>query len=98
MDQTGDHRPTGSGWMIERNNQFRPPVRPVISDRQVRLPTGRFGDGAWTVLSQCRTYRYRSVRVWDPHRPRLGVVGHNWSATHEWRIDATVRRCMGFAR
>lgn len=84
--------------MIKHNNQFQPPIRPVMSDRQVRLSIGRFAGEAWAVLSQCRTYRYRLVRVWDSRKPRLGVVGHSWTATGEWRSDPTVRRCMGFAR
>jgi hypothetical protein len=84
--------------MIKRNNQFQQPVRPAMSDRQVCLPIGRFAGEAWAVLSLCRTYRYRLVRVWDSHKPRLGVVGHSWSTTNEWRSDATVRRCIGFAR
>jgi Protein of unknown function (DUF1643) len=84
--------------MTKRNNQFRQPVRPATSDRRVRLPIGRFAGKAWTVLSQCRTYRYRLVSVWDSRQPRLGVVGHSWSTANEWRSDATVRRCIGFAR
>jgi hypothetical protein len=85
--------------MIKRNNQFQQPATPALSNRHVRLPLGRRVAGeAWTVLSHCRTYRYRLVHVWDPHMPRLGVVGHSWSATKEWRSDRTVRRCIGFAR
>jgi hypothetical protein len=85
--------------MIKRNNPFQQPATPRLSDRHVRLPLGRrFTGEAWTVVSQCRTYRYRLVHVWDSHMPRLGVVGHSWSATNEWRSDATVRRCIGFAR
>jgi hypothetical protein len=85
--------------MIKRNNPFQQPATPGLSDRHVRLPLGRrFTGEAWTVVSQCRTYRYRLVHVWDSHMPRLGVVGHSWSATNEWRSDATVRRCIGFAR
>ena len=84
--------------MIKSNNQFQQPIRPAMSDRQVCLRIGRFAGQAWAVLSQCRTYRYRLVRVWDSHMPRLGVIGHSWSATNEWRSDATVRRCIGFAR
>jgi hypothetical protein len=84
--------------MIKPSNLFGQPVAPAMSDRRVRLPIGRLAGEAWAVLSQCRTYRYRVVRVWDSHMPRLGVVGHSWSATNEWRSDDTVRRCIGFAR
>lgn len=83
--------------MIKRNNQFQPPAGSAMSDRQARLSVGRFADEAWAVSSECRTYRYRLVRVWDSHTPRLGVVGHSWSSTNG-RSDPTVRRCIGFAR
>jgi hypothetical protein len=69
--------------MIKRNNKFRNHIRPTRS---------------WAVRSQCGTYRYRLVRVWDSRRPRLGVVGHCWSTTNEWVTDPTMRRCIGFAR
>lgn len=84
--------------MIKHNNEFQESIRPAMSDRLVRLPIGRLSGESWSVLSQCRSYRYRLVRVWDSHMPRLGVVGHSWSTTSEWRSDATVRRCLGFAR
>jgi hypothetical protein len=93
-----DRRPTGSTSMTKRSNQFRQSMRPATSDRRVRLHIGRFAGDAWAVISQCRTYRYRLVRVWDSHLPRLGVVGHSWSTTNGWRSDPTVRRCIGFAR
>lgn len=84
--------------MTKRNNQFRRPLTPALTSGEVRLPIGRFAGDAWAVLSQCRTYRYRFVRVWDSHQPRLGVVAHSWSTAHDWRSDATVHRCIGFAR
>jgi hypothetical protein len=71
---------------------------PSMSDRRVRLPVGHFVGEAWYVVSQCRAYRYRFVRMWDSRKPRLGVVGHSWSVASEWRTDATVRRCIEFAR
>jgi hypothetical protein len=84
--------------MIKHSNHFQQPTPPARSDRPTRLSVGHFAGEAWAVLSQCRTYRYRLVRVWDAHMPRLGVVGHSWSTTNERRSDATVRRCIGFAR
>ena len=36
-----------------------------MSDRRVRLPVGHFVGEAWYVVSQCRAYRYRFVRMWD---------------------------------
>ena len=81
-----------------RNDELGSRARPAMSDRQIRLPIGYFVGDAWAVLSQCRSYRYRVVRVWDSQKPRLGVVGHSWSVASEWRTDATVRRCVEFAR
>ena len=57
-----------------------------------------FAGEAWAVWSQCRTYRYRLVRVWDSQKPRLGVVGHSWFTPNHWRDEPTVRRCIRFAR
>jgi hypothetical protein len=84
--------------MTKPNSQFRQLRWPATSEQQVRLPIGRFAGEAWVVLSQCRRFRYRLVRVWDSHKPRLAVVGHSWCTTNEWRSDRTVRRCIGFAR
>jgi hypothetical protein len=84
--------------MLKRNNQFQQRIGSATSDRQVPLAVGHFAGDAWAVLSQCRIYRYRLVRVWDSQKPRLGVVGHSWSTTNEGRSDSTVRRCIGFAR
>lgn len=84
--------------MTKPHNQSWQPTMPT-SSRLVSLRLGRrFTGEAWAVLSQCRAYRYRLVRVWDSRKPRLGVVGHSWRTINEWRIDPTVRRCIGFAR
>jgi hypothetical protein len=94
-----DRIETGSGEQTAMRNVS--PLRrtcPSMSDRRVRLPVGHFVGEAWYVVSQCRAYRYRFVRMWDSRKPRLGVVGHSWSVGSEWRTDATVRRCIEFAR
>lgn len=53
---------------------------------------------SWAVFSPCRRWRYRLVRVWDCDKPRLAWVILNGSDADEHRTDATVRRCIGFAR
>src|ERR1700739_364427 len=53
---------------------------------------------SWAVFSPDRKWRYRMVRVWDSDKPRLGWVVLNGSGPDEHRTDATVRRCIGFAR
>ena len=35
--------------MFKRNNQFPQPIRPAMSDRQVRSPIGHFAGEAWAV-------------------------------------------------
>jgi hypothetical protein len=54
--------------------------------------------GSWAVFSPCRRWWYRLVRVWDSDKPRLAWVILNGSDADEHRTDATVRRCIGFAR
>ncbi|GFG76486.1 DUF1643 domain-containing protein [Mycobacterium botniense] len=53
---------------------------------------------SWAVFSPCHTWRYRLVRVWDSDKPRLAWVIRNGSEADERRSDATIRRCMSFAR
>jgi hypothetical protein len=53
---------------------------------------------SWAVFSPDRRWRYRLVRVWDSDKPRLGWVILNGSDADDHNTDATVRRCIGFAR
>lgn len=49
-------------------------------------------------ISDCKKYRYILTRVWDASLPPLVVVGLNPSTADETRDDATIRRCVSFAR
>lgn len=49
-------------------------------------------------LSPCRAYRYDLVRRWSDALPTLAFVGLNPSTADEEEDDATVRRCVAFAR
>lgn len=50
------------------------------------------------VLSECGTYRYRLSRTWDESlRPACWVL-LNPSTADATEDDATIRRCVGFAR
>lgn len=43
-------------------------------------------------------YRYRLERTWDAARPKLVFIMLNPSIASHLIDDATIRRCMGFAR
>lgn len=51
----------------------------------------------WAKLSADRQYRYVLGRRWAPG-PALAVIGHNPSTADEAEDDATIRRCVGFAK
>ncbi|AXQ68351.1 hypothetical protein HOT99_gp266 [Caulobacter phage CcrBL10] len=50
------------------------------------------------ILSQCETFRYMLMRVWDPSKPLLIFMMLNPSTATARLDDNTIRRCMGFAR
>ena len=50
------------------------------------------------MLSECRRYRYALWRVWEPAEPWVLFIGLNPSTADETSDDATIRRCMGFAK
>lgn len=45
-----------------------------------------------------RRYRYRLWRDWEPSRPRVVWIMLNPSTADETTLDATIRRCVGFAK
>jgi hypothetical protein len=58
-----------------------------------------FDDGreSGALLSPCRTYRYILWRQWAEGN-RVAFIGFNPSKADEQEDDATIRRCIGFAR
>jgi hypothetical protein len=68
----------------------------VALPQQLHRPNGC--RESWAVFSPDRRWRYRLVRVWESDKPRLAWVILNGSDADEHRSDATVRRCIGFAR
>lgn len=50
------------------------------------------------VLSECRRYRYRLWRCWGDGNHRVAFVGINPSTADEVDDDATIRKCVGFAK
>lgn len=50
------------------------------------------------VIDPTGTYRYRLLREWDETQPRACFCMLNPSTADAWRDDATIRRCLGFAR
>ena len=50
------------------------------------------------IISQCGTYRYLLQRFWDRRLETLNFVMLNPSTADASINDATIRRCLGFAR
>lgn len=57
-----------------------------------------FNDGKSAVLSPCRKYRYSLFRWWDKSKPYVMFIGLNPSTADETKDDATIRRCIQFAK
>ena len=51
-----------------------------------------------TILSANRRYRYALWRTWDHSLPIVMMVGLNSSTANETKDDATVTRCLNYAR
>lgn len=49
-------------------------------------------------FSECRTWRYRLWRVWEPDAPAFVTIGLNPSTADETQDDPTIRRCINFAK
>lgn len=49
-------------------------------------------------ISPCGQYRYTLGRQWDAERSNLGWIMLNPSTADATKDDATIRRCMSFAR
>ena len=50
------------------------------------------------LISQCGKYRYHLQRVWDKELPRVCYIMLNPSTADAEKDDATIRRCIGFAK
>lgn len=50
------------------------------------------------ILSPDRVYRYHLWRAWDDCRPVMAFIMMNPSTADETEDDATIKRCIGFAR
>ena len=51
-----------------------------------------------TIISPCKQYRYVLWRCWDEKLPTLNFVMQNPSTADVSQDDATIRRCLGFAK
>jgi len=50
------------------------------------------------VISPCGKYRYNLSRVWNPYLPRVVFIMLNPSTADATHDDATIRRCISYAR
>jgi hypothetical protein len=50
------------------------------------------------VISECRRYRYDLTRSWAHGAGRVAFVGLNPSTADRSKDDATLRKCVGFAK
>jgi hypothetical protein len=50
------------------------------------------------VISKCKQYRYLLKRVWDERLPEASFIMLNPSTADAYQDDATIRRCIGFAK
>ncbi|MGY0065169.1 DUF1643 domain-containing protein (plasmid) [Streptomyces sp. LZ34] len=53
---------------------------------------------ATAVMDKARAYRYLLTRIWDSSRPPMVWIMLNPSTADALEDDATIRRCIGFAR
>lgn len=56
------------------------------------------GISRWALISECTKFRYLLLRQWDESLPLLLFVMLNPSTADGRFDDATIRRCIGFAR
>lgn len=49
-------------------------------------------------LSKCGLYRYELYRIWDNKKPLVLFIMLNPSTADADKDDATIRRCIGFAK
>lgn len=77
-----------------------PDPDPVIAacpvGAEVDVEQGPWGLATAT-FDRTRRYRYRLSRVWDPRGLRVNFLMLNPSTADAFKLDPTVRRCIGFA-
>lgn len=70
----------------------------------IQKPTSYFDldvrgtDGSWAAFNGDHTRRYVLARVWDPESIPMIFAMCNASTADESRDDATIRKCVGFAK
>lgn len=49
-------------------------------------------------FSDCQKYRYSLIRIWDEDRPKIMFIMLNPSTADDNKDDATIRRCIEYAK
>lgn len=50
------------------------------------------------IFSECKRYRYKLWRIWDPTKPFIMFVGLNPSTADQDKDDPTIRKVKAFAK
>ena len=59
---------------------------------------GKAAPRGGAIISECGTYRYLLQRFWDVRLQAVNFIMLNPSTADASKDDATIRRCLGFAR
>lgn len=93
-------RQNGEEWVsvndLRAADAPRPPSPPDLI-LSTLFDTSRWLDAGAT-FSPCGAYRYRLWRTWDEIAPTVGFTMLNPSTADAAKDDATIKRCLGFAR
>lgn len=87
---------------VRTTSDLEPPVAPdpLVAARpcgpEIDVTQGLWGLATAT-FTRDRRHRYRLSRVWDDSLMRVNFVMLNPSTADAFKLDPTVRRCMGFA-
>jgi len=78
--------------------QANPTIKAITARVRRRIGPPPEPNARETIISPCGKYRYILWREWDPSKPHAVFVGLNPSTADGEKDDATIRRCVAFAK